>query len=266
MLQVLAGREVLGPELGLRPHLPTMEPKDCALTHPATEELRSVGALGDDDTVDDVIAEWLAVLSRREVALLFHRYEHDSGIGERHLLARFAQWWVSLKRCASAVHVSGIGAATTEEAAASLVGSYVEREYGALNAAEFRPLTLSADRLIEAVRRTGSSEDALSGLNLDCEQAAILTLAADSSRSTQLSVVALQSGAELAPQRSQIGPDGITIIDTPRGRVLSEHRSEDGTGWLVLCPGSHQSIARAVVRMMRQLPARETWYSYRKVI
>ena len=46
VLQVLSGIEVLAPELGLRPHLPSVETTHMALAHPVAEELRDVGAIG----------------------------------------------------------------------------------------------------------------------------------------------------------------------------------------------------------------------------
>lgn len=43
VLQVLTGIEVTAPEMGLRPHLPSVEPKHKALAHPVTAELRAAG-------------------------------------------------------------------------------------------------------------------------------------------------------------------------------------------------------------------------------
>lgn len=266
VLQVLTGCEVVAPELGLRPHLPRVESKDLAHAHPMAVELRRAGALSDDGGVDDVIAEWLAVLARRELGLILYREQHDSGIGERQLLARFARWWVSLRRYGATVEISGAGTAETEESAASLIGSYLQRHWGVSDPADFRPLTLPADRLIDVVRRGGSPQDALSGLNLDNEQASMLTLAADRAQSTQASVTAVQSGGGSRAQGCAMGAGGVTVIDTPRGRVLAEHLTHDGSSWLLLGPGSHHSVIDAVVRMLRRLPPPETWHSYRKVV
>ena len=181
VLQVLTGREVIGPELGLRPHFPNLEPKELALAHPIAHELWNAGALGDDGTVDDVIAEWLAVLARRELALVFYQDQRDASVGERHMLARFAGWWVSVQRCDATVHINGLGSATTEESAASLIGSYLRNHWGERQPAEFRPLTLHTEHVVEAVRRTGDHQAALSGLALDTGQASMLTLHAQRS-------------------------------------------------------------------------------------
>lgn len=56
--------------MGLRPHLPSVEPKHTALAHPVTADLRAAGAIDETGSVDGAIVEWLTVLSRRDIALL----------------------------------------------------------------------------------------------------------------------------------------------------------------------------------------------------
>ena len=70
VLQILAGIEVLAPELGLRPILPSFETAHKALAHPIAAELRAAGVIDEAGTVDSVVVEWMTVLSRRDVALL----------------------------------------------------------------------------------------------------------------------------------------------------------------------------------------------------
>ena len=45
VLQVLSGIEVVAPELGLRPHFPSIETTESALAHPVSSELRDNGAI-----------------------------------------------------------------------------------------------------------------------------------------------------------------------------------------------------------------------------
>lgn len=103
VLQVLTGIEVLAPELGLRPHLPSVESPQMALAHPAAEDLRAAGVLDHTGAIDQAVLEWLTVLSRHDVALLVHVHTPASPPTppERVLLARFAHWWVILERCGS---------------------------------------------------------------------------------------------------------------------------------------------------------------------
>ena len=62
VLQILAGIEVVAPELGLRPILPSFETAHKALAHPIAAELRAAGVIDEAGTVDSVVVEWLTVL------------------------------------------------------------------------------------------------------------------------------------------------------------------------------------------------------------
>lgn len=264
VLQVLAGIEVLAPELGLRPHLPSIESADAALLHPAAEELRSAGVIDAVGTVDQTVLEWLTVLSRRDVALLVH-VQTPAAEGERILLARFAQWWVSLERYESLVRLSGVGTASNEEAAGRLINAQIDRLCGQLPAADMRPVTVEVDELVNSVR-DGSFRAFLLEQRFDSDQVALLTLAADTKHSAQASVVAIQSGIPTAAARRHISAGAVTVIDTPRGRLVSEHIIRGGRSWMIVGPGSSGNIATAVLAMMRDLPAHEHWFSYRKAV
>lgn len=91
-------------------------------------------------------------------------------------------------------------------------------------------------------------------------------LAVDGERSAQFSLVALQSGGAGRPADARIGSATVTIIDTPQGRLLSEHAYRGGRTWMIVGPASSSGIAAAVQRMLRRLPARDDWHCYRKVI
>ena len=267
VLQVLSGTEVLAPELGLRPHLPSVESPRMALAHPAAEELRAAGVIDTAGTVDQAVLEWLAVLSRRDVALLLHvQTPTAQAEPERVLLARFAQWWVSLERSGFHVRLSGAGTASSEQSAGRLINAEIERLCGKMPPAAMKPVTLEADELLSAVRNTACLRTFLLERRLDSDQIALLTLAADSERSAQASVVAIQSGVAHGPARRHVGTAAVTIIDTPRGRLVSEHVTRGQRAWMVVGPGSAGNLATAVVTMMRNLPAHEGWFSYRKVV
>ena len=93
-----------------------------------------------------------------------------------------------------------------------------------------------------------------------------LLLAVDGERSAQFSLVALQSGGAGRPADARIGSATVTIIDTPQGRLLSEHAYRGGRTWMIVGPASSSGIAAAVQRMLRRLPARDDWHCYRKVV
>jgi hypothetical protein len=262
LLQVLSGTEVLAPELGLRPYLPSVETTRMALDHPMAAELREAGVITAGGEVDSTVLDWLVVLSRRDVALLMYVQTPSHDV-DRVLLARFAQWWVALERCGTIVRLTGLGVATNEKSAAMLLRIEIERLCGTMGPATVRPATLDTAQLLKTV---GAGEDLrpfLIASNLDGDQINTLMLAADPARSAQASLVALQSGVAGNPV---IDSGAVTIIDTPAGRLLTEWAIRDGKSWMIAGPGSATNIASAVATMMRRLPAQEAWYSYRKVI
>ena len=257
VLQVLTGLESLAPELGLRPYLPHAETRELAVRHPVADDLRSARVIGEDGGVDPIVVEWLTVLARREVSLLLYRHDQKSGIAERLLLARFAHWWVSIGRCGSAVEISDAGMSAAPDSTSLLIQTWIEKACGRMYPACLQPVTLCCDTLLDTVRLTGSPRAAFSGRNVDADQAAILGLASDSERSTHACVVAIHSPAGSGPARSIIDCNAVTIIDTPRGRLLSERICENGKTWVVIGPGSGQPVTNAVMRMITRPPVLE---------
>jgi EspG family len=267
-LQVLTGIEVVAPELGLRPVLPSVETAHMALAHPIAAELRTAGVIDESGTADSVVVEWLTVLARRDVALLIE--VRNRGIGEqpaRALLARFAQWWVIMERSEELVRIGGAGTASAEGAANTVLAAQIERLCGTNTPASLRPVTLDADALQSRVTSQESLQAFLVDQPLDADQMRMVTLAADPTRSTQGSIVALQAGVATGkPTRTHVEQSVVTIIDSPEGRLVAEHVTSGGKKWVIIAPGTATNIASAVNQMVRRLPANEEWYSYRKVV
>lgn len=268
VLQVLAGIEVLAPELGLRPILPSFETPQMALRHPIAAELQAEGVIDEEGTVDAVVVEWLTVLARRDIALLIQVRNPD--IGEqpaRALLARFARWWVVMERSEELVRIGGAGTASAEGAASAVLTAQIERLCGTNTPASLRPITLDIDALQSGVTNQETLRKFLTTQELDPDQLRLVMLAADPARSTQSSIVALQAGVETGrPTRTHVEHSVATIIDTPEGRLVAEHVPSAGKKWMVIAPGTATNIAAAVNQMMRRLPASEEWHSYRKVV
>lgn len=262
VLQVLSGIEVLAPELGLRPHLPSIETTTAALGHPVAAELVDAGVITVSGTVDDTVVQWLAVLSRRDIALLLHTREAgDTHAPGRTLLARFDQWWVALERSGDLIRLSGVGTATTERSASLAIMDQIDRLCSPMPASLMKPVSIRTDELLSSVGDPGALRKFLREQRFDSEQVRILTLAAQPDRSRQTSIVAIQSGTA-----SHIEAGALTIIDTPDGRLLAEHISRDGAAWMVVAPGSADAITSAVHTLLRRLPAQHAWYSYRKAV
>jgi hypothetical protein len=268
VLQVLTGIEVLAPELGLRPILPSVETKHMALTHPIAAELRDVGVIDEAGAVDDIVREWLTVLARRDVALLIHlSTPSDGDVPTRALLARFAQWWVVLERSEDIVRISGAGTSNTESAANDIVNAQIERLCGKQDPAPLQPVTVDIDQVMAGVNGRDMLRENLLRERLDGDQLQILLMAADMHRSARAFIVAIQSGVDSGqPTRKHFEQSVVTIADTPEGRLIGEHYVSDGKRWMIIAPGTSGSIATAVNKMMRRLPANEEWHSYRKVV
>jgi hypothetical protein len=268
VLQVLTGIEVLAPELGLRPILPSIETPQMALAHPIAAELRSVGVIDEGGAVDSTVTEWLTVLARRDVALLIHLAVPGGGdMPTRALLGRFSQWWVVLERSEDLVRISGAGTSSTESAASGIINAQIERTCGTLDAAPLQPVTVDIDKVMAGVNGQEMLRQQLLRERLDGDQLQILMMAADMQRSARAFIVAIQSGVDSGqPTRKYFEESVVTIADTPEGRLIGEHFVSDGKRWMIIAPGTGSSIASAVNRMMRRLPANEEWYSYRKIV
>lgn len=269
VLQILTGVEVLAPELGLRPVLPSVETKDLALRHPIAAELRAAGVVDEHGGVDSVVAEWLTVLSRRDIALLIQAGTPEQGALPAQIsLARFAQWWVALERTGYLVRLSGVGTASAEGAANLVVTGQLERLCGSNRPAPLRPVTLPVEELLAGARdRQGLKDFLMSTGQLDADQFRLLMLAADPAQSAHATVVAIQTGVDSGgPARVHIEQSCVTIIDTPEGRILTEQVPRAGKRWMIVAPGSPTNIATAVHDMVRRLPAGNEWFSYRKVV
>lgn len=268
VLQILTGIETLAPELGLRSIRPSVETRTEALAHPVVAELRTAGVIDESDNVDRAVVEWLTVLGRRDVALLINvrtpdNRDRPTGV----LLARFAEWWVTIERSDDLIRIAGAGTSTAEGAANAVIRTQIERLCGSNTPARLRPVTLDAD----ALQQKATSRDALHAFllsqRLDTDQVQILEMAADPERSAQAGIVAVQSGVAMAgPTRTHVEQTAVTIIDTPEGRIVAEYEPSGGKKWMILAPGTASNVATAVNRMMRRLPANEEWFSYRKVV
>jgi EspG family len=266
VLQVLTGIEVLAPELGLRPILPSVETRQMALAHPIAAELRDVGVIDEAGAVDSTVTEWLTVLARRDIALLIHVSTPGGGdMPTRALLARFAQWWVAFERSEDLVRISGAGTSNTESSANGVINAQIERLCGTQDPAPLQPVTVDIDKVM-----AGGPEmlrEHLLRERLDGDQLQMVMMAADMRRSARAFIVAIQSGVDSGqPTRKYFEESVVTIADTPEGRLVGEHFVSDGKRWMIIAPGTASSIADAVKKMMRRLPANQEWHSYRKVV
>lgn len=266
VLQILTGIEVLCPELGLRPHMPSVETKQHALQHPVAAELIAEGVIDADGTVDTAVVEWLTVVSKRDVALLMQVQtptREPTGV----VLCRFAQWWVTVERAGLAVRISPAGTATAEGAANTIIVNQLDRFFGSCKPAKLRPVTLDVAEMLGSVTDQESQRRFLLQQRLDADQIQMVTLASDTARSAQVSIVALQTGVESGlPNRVHVEDSVVSLIDTTEGRIIAEYVPSQGKKWMIISPGTAVNIASGVNKMLRRLPAEDEWYSHRKVV
>ncbi|MCB0931221.1 MAG: ESX secretion-associated protein EspG [Mycobacterium sp.] len=266
VLQVLCGIETVAAELGLRPHFPRVEGPEVAVAHPEAEELRRAGVITDCGNVDSSVREWLTVLSRRDVAVgVFVQHPSGQFASDRVLFARFSCWWVALERCGSMVRLSAVGRAYDERTASMLLGAQIDRLCGQRAPARMDSLTIDVQELTSSVLDGETLQSYLIRHGLDVGQVAALTAAADSKRSRQVSIVAIQSGVTDAPAGIHVDPGVVTVIDSPHGRLISEQLNRDGKTWMIVGPGSQSAMSSAVLAMLRRLPA-EDWFSHRRAV
>lgn len=266
ILQVLSGIEVLAPELGLRPHLPSAETRQMALRHPVALELHQAGAISELGVVDEPILDWFTVLSRRDAAFLFLTCSASSSDQKRVLLARFKRWWVAIERNGLTVEIRDAGTAGTEQSARQVISTQVNRLCGNIEPLAFRPVTLDLAELTNRVRDHGSLRAFLSSSGLDINQLGALAQATDTSCARQTSIVSVRSGSLRMRSRSQVDPNTVTIIDGPNGRLLSEPINRDDRNWIVVSPGTPGQIAAAIRAMLRRCPVEQEGHSNRKAV
>jgi hypothetical protein len=263
-LQVLSGIEDVSAELGLRPHVPSVETPETARRHPVYADLLAAGAIGSDGEVDPPIREWLTVLSRRDVALVVAAQQSPTEAGgiRRALIARFDRWWVVLERSEEIVRLSSGGVATSEHEATALIARALAGLCGAREPADLKPVTLARAKVLSAARDGVDIGTLLRSEGLDADQIRTLSIAADADQTAQISIVAVQSGWT----RPHVGAGTVTILDTARGRLFCEHGRHAGRDWMIFAPGSLPAVSDAVVRMLQRLPANSDWHSHRRVL
>ena len=266
VLQVLTGIEVLAPELGLRPHLPSVEPKRLALEHPVTADLRAAGVIGAAGDVDSTVVEWLTVLSRRDIGLLMHFQTPSEDQPPRALLARFAQWWVALERSGDLVRLSGRAFPARR---ARLTRRSTGKSSDCAGRTRPRPLTRHFGRgchaccfnkpgsLVRILRQSRSGTRAVATVETRGRSGAV------GSGVDCRDPVRVDTGR---PTRTYIEQGAVAIIDTLQGRLVAEHIASGGARWMIIAPGTRTNVASAIHHMVRRLPAEEEWHSYRKVV
>jgi hypothetical protein len=249
LLQALCGVETLPAALMLRPYVPAA---GAPVGHPGVAVLRDAGVLVDDHTVHPRIAEWLEVLGSPDVEL-------HGGIRRGKDDLDYLQLAVARRdglHVAAARHHDHV---TIEEL--GQVGSLRELVVRILplcgppvEPVGFEPVTAPSQRLIEGLGQLVRGERVaaviLGGLGLSVRQRSVLMRAADQPL-TEMSLGVVQHDS----RGDHIANAAVTVTDTTEGRIVTGPvRSEDGTWWTHISPGTTDAVARSLRALVATLP------------
>jgi hypothetical protein len=246
LLQALCGVETLPAALMLRPYVAAAGPP---VGHPGIAVLRDAGALLDDHTVHPRIAEWLEVLGAPDVELYGGIRRGDDYL--QLVVARRDGLHVAASRHHDDVTIEDLGQVGSlrelVERILPLCGPPVEP-------VGFEPLTVPSQGLIEGlgqvVRGEHTAAVALGGLGLSAQQRRVLMRAADQPL-TELSLGAVQHDS----RGDHVANAAVTVTDTTQGRIVTgPTRSEDGTWWTRISPGTTDAVARSLRALVVTLP------------
>lgn len=247
LLQALCGVETLPAALMLRPYVQAGGPP---VGHPGVAVLRGAGVLVDDHTVHPRVAHWIDVLGAPDVELC-------GGIrrGDDYLwlaVARRGEVHVAASRHDDDVTIEELGQVGSPR---ELVARILPLCGPPVAPADFEPLTVRsqtlAEGLGEVVRGEHTPAVALRGLGLSAQQRKVLMRAADQPL-TELSLGVVQHDS----RGDHVANAAVTVTDTTEGRIVTGPvRSEDGTWWTRISPGTTDAVARSLRALVATLPA-----------
>lgn len=246
LLQALCGVETLPASLMLRPYVSAGDPLD---RHPGFEVLRKAGVLLADDTVHPRVAEWIDVLGAPDVELFGNIVRGDDAL--QFAVARRDDLHVAASRHQDAVTIEDLGRVGSMR---ELVARILPLCGPPVQPVDFEPITVPtlelAQGLIEAVRGEHTPAVALGGLGLTARQRRVLVQAADQPLSTlSLGVVQHDSRGD------NIGNAAVTVADITEGRIVTGPvRTEDGSWWTHVSPGTTDAVARSLRALVDTLP------------
>jgi len=246
LLQALCGVETLPAALMLRPYVSVAGPP---ADHPGVEVLRDAGALIDDHTVHPRIAEWLEVLGAPDIELCGVIRRGDDYL--QLAVARRDGLHVAASRHHDDVTIEELGQV---DSLRELVARILPLCGPPVEPVGFEPLTVPSLELLEGLGQVVRGEHApavaLGGLGLSARQRRVLIRAADQPL-TELSLGVIQHDS----RGDYIAHAAVTITDTTEGRVVTGPvRSEDGTWWTHISPGTTDAVVRSLRSLVATLP------------
>lgn len=246
LLQALCGVEALPASLMLRPFVSLADSPDG---HPGIAVLRAAGVLLDGNTVHPRIAEWMEVLGAPDVELFGGIQRGEDAL--QLAVARRDDLHVAASRHQDAVTIEDLGRVGSLR---ELVARILPLCGPPVEPVDFEPITVPTMELLEGIVETLRGEHtaavALRGLGLTARQRRVLMQAADQPLST-LSLGVIQHDS----RGDNIGNAAVTVTDITEGRIVTGPvRSEDGTWWTHISPGTTDAVARSLRALVATLP------------
>jgi ESX secretion-associated protein EspG len=247
LLQALCGVETLPAGLMLRPYVSVDGPP---FDHPGIAVLRDAGALIDDRTVHPRIAEWIEVLGAPDVEL-YGGIRRGADDYLQLAVARRDDRHVAASRHDDDVTIEELGQMGSLR---ELVARILPLCGPPVEPVGFEPLTVPSVQLVEGLEQVVRGEHtpavALAGLGLSARQRRVLLQAADQPL-TELSLGVIQHDS----RGDHIANAAVTVTDTTEGRIVTGPvRSEDGTWWTHISPGTTDAVARSLRSLVATLP------------
>jgi ESX secretion-associated protein EspG len=246
LLQALCGEETLPAVLMLRPYVSAAGPP---IGHPGVAVLREAGALLDSYTVHPRVAEWIEVLAAPDVELCGGIRRGDDFLTLA--VARRGDLHVAASRHNDDVTIEELGHVGSLR---ELVERILPLCGPPVQPVDFEPVTVPSiglnDGIGQVVHGDQTAAVALGGLGLSARQRRVVMQALDQPL-TELSLGVVQHDS----RGDYVANAAVTVADTTDGRVvMGPVRSEDGTWWTHISPGTTDAVARSLKALVATLP------------
>lgn len=246
LLQALCGVETLPSNLVLRPYISEIP---APTSHPGLAVLREAGVVVTDehgsDAVHPQVALWLEALGAPDVVLCAMV---TRGLADlRVAIARRGTLTVSAARFDDEVTIEEVGSVGSMRGLLTRLLPMCGPECAP---AEFEPIVVPSaallDGLAQIVRGDQTPAVALRSLGLDPQQRRVVTAAADEPE-MQLSIAVVRHDSD----GDHVGVAAVSVTDTHEGRVVTGPvRSEDGSWWTMVTPGTPAAGGRALETLL----------------
>jgi hypothetical protein len=258
VLQALLGVETLPVALRLRPFIPSLYDESVIVDTTAgpvpvaqTAEYASLVAAGVIDTagaVDDIVRDWMTVLSRaeRQVVLAIRRPDPATvgdgspTVQERVLaVCRHRRWLAMAARDGDEVVIDAVGESEQPDQQAELICNVMLPAFGDADPADIEGVNVPAELMYSTLNNAAPHghdvlASTLARLGLAPPLTEVLTAAARFDESAMAVVSVIDTGVT-----TQVHPRVLTVADTAYGRVsITTSASADGKEWMTIWPAT----------------------------